>query len=564
MKTSEQVDVLMLAMEEAYGGAVRTPAGVSWLHAHHVPVRRLLTRVVKRLTAEAPVRDLTSNELVLVRAEPSLGYTTYHLSDAGVAYLLGRAAPEAQDEPSGRGSPQGASEQEPFTVVPTPVCAVSWTSRHAETLLPVLAELAARGITSSVLDLATDLRHAFPSPSPVGITVLRVPREFVTADGGPPADALGGTRSDRTVRIGSYQIPLHRLAGVAVQVLLRSSDSTQPSWNAAIGIERWFDRVLRRLCSSVLLCSNDTSPPGVLAVRAAERAGADTVYVQHGAWVEGQITWRASHCRHIAVMGVRDVVTVRTWSQRPDALVHVVGQPRFDVLADSDRAQHRLSLEEALSEQTGEVPPRIAVWACQPCREQKLRDHFALVAEGLRRAGCAWGLVIAPHPAQGADAFGPLLEAAGGLTVALADQAIGARGCLAGADALISASSTCGIEAVLLDVPVLELALPASRTLRLAEQRAAQRCSSSQEIAVALARVAEMPASVRVPATAKRAICHEGRSAAAVADTVSAALAEAGAGEMCSSHQLTDADECNFHGCSSQSRPGTTQGGTTR
>jgi hypothetical protein len=294
-----------------------------------------------------------------------------------------------------------------------------------------------------------------------------------------------------------------------------------------VEVEKWLDHVLAHLHPGVLLCSNDTSPPGILSVRAAERAGADTVYVQHGAWVEGQTAWRAQHCRHIAVMGARDVVTARRWTRPTDARTYVVGQPRFDVLATADRSQHRAYLEQTLSSQTGVVPSKIAVWACQPFSEQKLLGQFDVLAEGLRDAGGRWGLVIAPHPAQRAAAFGPFLDATEGIAVALAAPDVGARGCLAGADALITASSTCGIEAVLLDVPTLELALPASRTLGLADHRAAQRCGSSQEITIALARIDRTPDAIRVPAAAKQAICQwDGRSAAAVADITARALAE--------------------------------------
>ncbi|MDI5964094.1 hypothetical protein [Streptantibioticus silvisoli] len=526
MNTAEQVDELMLALDEGCGDVVRTPGGVSWLHTHHVPVRRLLARVVKRLTREVPGRRVTNDELVVASYEPSVGYVTYHLSDAGAAYLLGRSEVgvcEESDLPV-----HGEADQSVPPMVPVPVCAVSWSSRHAETLMPVLAELARRGIASTVLDLAIDASHAVPAPSHFAITVLQMSREMLSVDGGPPNRILGEVGGNRTVQVGQHTISVVRLAEVAMRVLRRSADPTQPSWAAAVRIEKWFDRVLSQLGSSVLLCSNDTSPPGVLAVGAAERAGAETVYVQHGAWVEGQIAWRAQHCRHIAVMGTRDVITARSWTRRADARVYVVGQPRFDVLADVDRAGQRSYLGKVLSDQTGEVPPKILVWACQPFREQRLRSQFDVVAEGVRQAGSEWGLVIAPHPAQGAGAFGPLLKAADGLPVALADPGIGARGCLAGADALVSASSTCGIEAVLLDVPVLELVLPATRTLGLADQRAAQRCPTGPEVATALRRIAEAPGSVRLPATAKRAICHEaGRSGAAVADIVSEVLSEA-------------------------------------
>lgn len=527
MSTAAKVDALMAALESEYGAVVRTPGGVSWLHSHHVPVRRLLTRLVRRLTDEVPFHGGEGErDLIVARHQPSLGYVTYDVSPAGMAYLLGTAAIEMPED--ARPAAEDVADRALPRTVPTPVCAVSWSSRHAQTLLPVLAELARRGVASTVLDLATESRHAVPTPPDDAISVLRLPKELLARGGGPPVRALSGTRDGQTVQVGKYPVPVDRLAALVLGVLRRSADVTQPSWAAAVAIERWLDDALSRLTSSVLLCSNDTSPPGVLAVRAAERSGADTVYVQHGAWVEGQVAWRAQHCRHIAVMGARDVLTARMWSKRADAHVHVVGQPRFDVLAEVDRVAQRRYLEKVLAAQAGAVPPKIAVWACQPFHGEKLRSHFEVVAEGMRSAGSTWGLVVAPHPAQGADAFGALLGEADGVGMALADPAVGARGCLAGADALISASSTCGIEAMLLDVPVLELVLPATRTLGLADQRAAERCAASPEITAALERIAEAPHSTRVSAAAKRAICLDvGRSSAAVADVVVTALAEA-------------------------------------
>lgn len=527
MSTAAQVDALMAALESEYGAVVRTPGGVSWLHSHHVPVRRLLTRLVRRVTDEVPFHGGEGErDLIVARHQPSLGYVTYDVSPAGLAYLLGTAAVEMPDDE--RPAAKEVADRAPSRTVPTPVCAVSWSSRHAETLLPVLAELAHRGVASTVLDLASEASHAVPTPPDDAISVLRLPRELLARDGGPPVRALSGTTSGQIVQVGRYAVPVDRLAALALGVLLHSADITQPSWAAAVGIERWLDDALSRLASPVFLCSNDTSPPGVLAVRAAERAGADTVYVQHGAWVEGQVAWRAQHCRHIAVMGARDVLTARTWSKRADAHVHVVGQPRFDVLAEVDRAAQRRYLEKVLAAQIGAVPPRIAVWACQPFREEKLRSHFEVVAEGVRGAGSTWSLVVAPHPAQGEDAFDALLGETNGVSVALADSGVGARGCLAGADALISASSTCGIEAMLLDVPVLELVLPATRTLGLADQRAAQRCTVGPEITAALERIAGAPHACRVSTAAKRAICLDiGGSSAAVADVVITALANA-------------------------------------
>ncbi|MEU0805503.1 hypothetical protein [Streptomyces sp. NPDC005970] len=522
-----EVEALMLALTQEYGAAAQTLGGVSWLQAHYVPVRRLVTRIVRRLLAlpEVPCRSVPAGpqDFVVAVDSAAFGYVMYDATETGISYLLGHH-PEKDKE--GVSADDGAVSLPPV-LKPAPVCAVSWSSRHAETLLPVLLELADRGVRSTVVDLATEADQSFPDPLHAGISVLRTPKEALAHRGGLPAQALCHTNGGHVARVGRHEVSVARLARLVSKVLVHTSDSTQPSWTAGVKVEAWLDRVLAQLRAEVLLCSNDTSPLGVLAVRAAERAGADTVYVQHGAWIAGQISWRAQHCRHIAVMGARDVLTARAWDRRADARTYVVGQPRFDVLTKTDRRQQRELLQKALADQAGTAPPSIVVWACQPVREQRLRDQFEVLMEGLRNTAGRWGLVIAPHPAQSTTAFATLLDSVLGVDVALVGPEVGARGCLTGADALISRSSTCGIEAVLMDVPVLELALSSDRTLHLARHGAAQLCTSGEAIAVALARIEATPAAVRVPAAAKDSICRwDGHASAAIADIVVQALAE--------------------------------------
>ncbi|MGP3949607.1 hypothetical protein [Streptomyces sp. 7N604] len=519
------VDALMLALEDEHGRAVVTRGGVGWLQVQQVPIRRLMMRMVRRLHSLREVPPASDQpDLVAATSSPSFGYVTYDATEAGISYVLGSSNPGPPDEQS---NPPRENPVLPPELPASPVCAVSWTSRHVETLLPVLVELAARGVPSAVMALATEADQRFPDVPIPDISLARLPGEVLAHSGGPPVTELQASRSERTVVIGRHEVLLDRVAQLATQVLARSAGCTQPSWTAAAHVERWLDHVLEQVRPGVLLCSNDTSPLGVLAVRAAERAGAETVYVQHGAWVEGQVPWRAQHCRHIAVMGARDVFTARTWTQRPDARSYVVGQPRFDTLTKANRGPQRSYLEGVLKDEVGVVPQRIAVWACQPSREQRILGQLDVLLAGIRRTGGRWGLVIAPHPAQSPTAFTALLDATGSADVAVAAPEVGARGCLAGADALISASSTCGIEAMLLDVPVLELALPAARTLELAEYGAAQRCTSGEEITMALARIDKTPQTVRVPAAAKASIClWDGRSTIDVADIVIKALAE--------------------------------------
>ncbi|WP_405545584.1 hypothetical protein OG478_35415 [Streptomyces phaeochromogenes] len=520
------VEALMAALEAEYGDALVTAGGVSWLSVHHVPIRRLVTRVVRRLLDlnEAPAATAfrATEDLVAASGSTSLGYVAYEVSEAGLSFLLGHGGLEELAPDRGE---LGEPVQPRLKVTTAPVCAVSWSSRHAETLLPVLSALAGQGVRSTVVDMASEVDQRFPDTYEPGITVLRLPDEALDRHGDMPAQSAFRPESERTVRAGQHEIGIGRLAWLAARVLVRSSGCTQPSWSATLYVEQWLDAVLLASRSRVLLCSNDTSPLGVLAVRAADRAATDTVYVQHGAWIEGQTSSHAQRCRHVAVMGARDVRVAQAGTWRADARTYVVGQPRFDGLTQVDRLGQRAYLQRMLKEQTGAAPTKIVVWASQPFNGQRLLSQAQVLAMGLRNARGGWGLVVAPHPAQDAETLSPLLEVMNGVRVALIGSEVGARGCLAGADALISSSSTCGVEALLLEVPVLELVLPATRTLGLAEYGAAWRCESSRDIARLLTRIDESPQTVRVPTAARESICHwDGRSAHAVADIVTQVL----------------------------------------
>ncbi|MEV1008336.1 hypothetical protein [Streptomyces sp. NPDC049881] len=519
------VDVLMSALEAGYADAARTAAGVSWLDVHRVPARRLLARVVRRVLSVRPTdeyRPTRSRKRTIAGRSPSFGHVTYDVTEEGIAHLLGRVdvLPERQ-----RARPVRLYRgQPPQDFERAPVCAVSWSSRHATTLLPVLNQLAGRGVTSTVIDLATDARQSFPLPPHLAISVVRPMARFPT--GGLPEGTLRAVQNNQTVRVGHHELPIARVAALIARIIAQTSDVTQPSWATAVAMERWLDEVLAATRPAALLCLDDTSPPGLLIVRCAERAGAESVYVQHGAWVEGEIAWRAQHCRHIAVMGTRDLKLCRNWRRRPDARLHVVGLPRFDALADIDRRAQREYLEALFTVQTGAVPERMLVWGCQPHANRKLLADFRTLVDALWQKGCGWGLAIAPHPAQPLTALPPLLRAAGGSRVALAGPHIGARGCLAGADAFVTSYSTSAIEALLLDVPVLELVRPGERTLALSRHGAAQRCASGHEVAAALGVIERMPTTSRVPTTVKDSICRwDGRAAHSVADLVTRVLA---------------------------------------
>ncbi|MGY3683121.1 hypothetical protein [Streptomyces sp. TE33382] len=521
---------VMGALEDYGASLASTPGGAGWLHVQHVPVRRFVTEVLRKLLAldawkpfastPAPLAPAPYEGRVGLRSSSSREYLAYTVTWSGIAYLLGAATPynptrSAQLRNRVRVSTANTDPSPlPSDLRKRDVVALSWTSRHADTLMPVLAELERDGRSSLLLDLATDSAEWCLAPTASGIDRRSAPSGLFTLSG--TAEGLQPRGDEHVVRVKGHDVQLARLV-VLLSVLLETSGGcTQPSWRTILRAETWLDGVLSATRPHTVLLSNDTSPLGALAAHAAERHGLNTVHVQHGAWTAESVAWPALHSRDIIVMGERDLPMARAWVRHPDAEVHALGQPRFDALASLGREAQRRYLEKVLAPGKHRAPARIAVWACQPFSPGHLKAQADLLLDGLSAADGDWGLVIAPHPAQGADAFATLLQRDGGPPAAVADPRVGARGCLAGADVLASAYSTCGIEAALLDVPVLEIGTPGERTLDLAGHGLATRCHDAGDVAEALSALRDP--GTPVPKTALDAVCRwRGDSAAQVA-----------------------------------------------
>jgi hypothetical protein len=544
-----QTALLMEELEAFSARGARTPGGAWWLHVHHIPVRRLLGQLVRKLLllngwtpfaqAPGPIQPAAREGLVGVRDGSAREYRHYTVTWSGVAYALGasapgnpdhsarlrREAPSVEQPPSGTGTVQPIGSAE--------VLAMSWSSRHAETLLPVLTELADRGFQSVLLDLATEpTQYAVPPRCPC-VRIVRAPGSLLCTPGTVPGltrtDAESG-QANHTVRVAGRLVELRRLEHLVAAMLELGAGCTQPSWQATIGVETWIQTHLAAVQPLAVLVSNDISPLGALAVHTAERFGAVTVNVQHGAWTADAVSRPALYARHQVVMGERDADLARIWVKHPRAEVHALGQPRFDTLVTLSRTAQRRYLLKLLNAGARCDVQRVVVVACQPFGPLRLAQQFSLLVEGLQAAKERWGLVLAPHPAQDPNVLTALVEPEN-LPVAVADPRVGARGCLAGADAVASVSSTCGLEAVLLDVPVLELAAPGESTLGLAEQGAAYACTTAQHITAALDTLTGPTAGIA--AQAKDAVCRwRGTSARDIADliiscsTTGSALAE--------------------------------------
>lgn len=524
------VESVMDALKHHGSSLALTPGGAQWLHVLHVPVRRIVTEVVRKLLAlngwepfaSAPGSLVLApyEELIGLRASSSREYLAYTVTWSGIAYLLGAAAPHnpTRSAQLRNRSRAGKANMQP-SALPSDlrrqeVVTLSWTSRHAATLMPVLVELEREGRACLLLDLASDPAERCPAPTTTSIDLRSAPSDLFTLSG--TAEGLRLSDDGLVVRVKDHDLRLARLVRLVSVLLGTCGGCTQPSWRALVRAESWLDGVLSATRPHTVLLSNDTSPLGVLAAHMAERHGANSVHVQHGAWTSESVAWPALHSRDIVVMGERDLPLARAWVRHPAAEVHVLGQPRFDVLTGLDRQAQRRYLEKLLGPGSRRTPDRIAVWACQPFSPDHLMAQADLLMDGLGKADGDWGLVIAPHPAQGTDVFTALLKRKRGPLVAVADPRVGARGCLAGADVLASAHSTCGIEAALLDVPVLEIGPPGERTLNLASHGLATRCHNAGDIARALSALREP--GPPVPKAAMDAVCRwRGDSAARVA-----------------------------------------------
>jgi hypothetical protein len=96
------VAVLMADLEDFSARGLRTPGGAWWLDVHHVPVRRLLTQVVRKLLqlnsyapyapyaqSPGPIRPAAGEGLIGTRSGSAREYRYYTATWSGLAYVLG-------------------------------------------------------------------------------------------------------------------------------------------------------------------------------------------------------------------------------------------------------------------------------------------------------------------------------------------------------------------------------------------------------------------------------------------------------------------------------------------
>ncbi|MFB6829908.1 hypothetical protein [Streptomyces hydrogenans] len=97
------VDTVMTALESCSASLASTPGGAGWLYAQHVPVRRFVSEVLRKLlaldtwqpfvSAPGPVTTASYEGLVGLRTGSSREYLSHTVTWSGLAYLLGAEAP---------------------------------------------------------------------------------------------------------------------------------------------------------------------------------------------------------------------------------------------------------------------------------------------------------------------------------------------------------------------------------------------------------------------------------------------------------------------------------------
>ncbi|WP_236043901.1 HAD family hydrolase [Streptomyces pilosus] len=201
-----------------------------------------------------------------LRSSSSWEYRAYTVTWSGIAYLLGAAAPhnplhsaQLRNLPpllAAAAVPGPAPSELPLSEV----VALSWSSRHAATLLPVLEELARNGHPSLVVDLATDSAERCPASEVAGVNLCSPLTGLFDLSGA--VDGLRRRDDARVVRVDEHEVRLDRLVRLVSVLLETSGGCAQPSWRSVVRAETWLDGVLTaaRPHTSLRIAVRDGTP----------------------------------------------------------------------------------------------------------------------------------------------------------------------------------------------------------------------------------------------------------------------------------------------------------------
>ncbi|MCF2434348.1 hypothetical protein LV779_02965 [Streptomyces thinghirensis] len=231
-----------------------------------------------------------------------------------------RPAPEPRPDEYGEHGAVSA----PLDLGRQDVLALSWTSRHAATLTPVLAELARGGQRSLLLDLATDAAERCSAGPAMGFELRAAPSNLFTVSG--TAEGLHRPDDEHVVQVEGHGVQLARLVRL-LSVLLETSGAAPSRRGGRCAARELARRHPVDHPAAHRLAEQRHQPTG-RAGRARRRAArANSVHAQHGAWTPESVAWPALHTPRHHRHGRAGPALGRGWARHPEAEVHVSGSP---------------------------------------------------------------------------------------------------------------------------------------------------------------------------------------------------------------------------------------------
>ncbi|MBN2974409.1 hypothetical protein JW805_20935 [Roseomonas aeriglobus] len=337
---------------------------------------------------------------------------------------------------------------------------VSYGGGHAASLAPVAKELERRGVPFSILGLTTAASYfARHSLEPLGMADLvgRVPGyEHAVktgerlAAGQPRHGAVSATET--AAYLGAGYIALERMYG-AEEAQRRYDRFNRQSFRPL----DFFDRLFAAVRPRVLVATNSPRSEQA-ALSAAGSAGIASLCLVD-LYAAFEIEWCAApgYADRVCVLNETIAERFRTRGADP-AAVRVTGNPAFDRLGLLDRHTVRARHRAALGLRDGD---RLIVWISQP--EPQLHPFSGVrgdpslparieteLAQGFADASNVY-LVMRLHPSEdrGPAVTGDRLRY-GTASEPLDDL-------LCAADCVVTCSSTVGVEAGLLGIPVVQV-----------------------------------------------------------------------------------------------------------
>lgn len=335
---------------------------------------------------------------------------------------------------------------------PLRVLAVTYGGGHCKMVAPVLRELHARaGARAEVLALTTARRPmedagfaCFGFRELLGESdgaALAIGREL--ADGVPKHPDI---EPEETVAyLGLSFLDLQARYGDAAAA--HFSERGRQAFLPLTVLERAFDRVQPDV---VIATNSPRAEEAAIRVARQRRVPAVCIVDLFGGFDVPRVREDDYADRVCVLMDYTKRVFVEA-GRRAEAIV-VTGNPAFDTLADS--SHHQAARE--LRSQRGWGDRRVITWISQqepsdPDLPRRIDRTLAAVAA--RHPG--WALVVRPHPSEQA-----LPDTAFPAAAHVSRQNEPLAALLLASDAVIVISSTVGIEAALLDRPVVALDVP--------------------------------------------------------------------------------------------------------